>query len=141
MTQYAESGSSGVWDTQSEVFVDVPNLQVTINTSGGPVLIQLAPATDESTISCGSATGPATFSFFRFRRDGFTLPYVMIGSALNIGAPGSSLFLPCSALSAIDNPAAGTHVYGLQARSADKSVTGPPHSTRIQFAKLAVIAF
>ena len=52
--QFSESGSCGVWFTNSDQFVDVPNLQVSITTSGGPVLIQLVAT---STGSMGEPNG------------------------------------------------------------------------------------
>ena len=146
MTQYVESLSSGVWRSQSATYIDVTNLRLTITTSGAPVLIQLVPAPSlgdpNGLIGCSCQAGGATFSFFRFMRDGAALPSMTMGSSFNTAAHGATLSLPCSALSIVDRPPAGDHVYALQARSANPtSIPGGPHTTSVDEAKLVAIAF
>ena len=145
MANYAESASSGVWDTQSAVYTDVPNLKVSIATQGGPVLLQLVatPTSGEPNghIGCEAAAGVATFCFFRFTRDGTPLPSMEIGVSVKTAGQGATVSLPCSALSMIDKPPVGNHVYTLQARSANAAVPGGPHTTEIEGAKLVAIAF
>jgi hypothetical protein len=62
-----------------------------------------------------------------------------MGAALNVAANKESLDLPCSALSTVDNPAAGVYVYRLQARISG-SISGGPHEVAVEFAKLVAIA-
>jgi hypothetical protein len=64
-----------------------------------------------------------------------------MGASVNVVGHGAKVSLPCSALSMIDNPPAGIHVYTLQARSANASIPGGPHTTEIEGAKLVAIAF
>lgn len=146
MANYAESPSSGVWTTQSAEYTDVLNLKVSIAAQGGPVLLQLV-ATPSSgdfngNIGCGATAASATFGFFRFTRDGTPLPSMEMGASVNAAAGhGATVSLPCSALSMVDKPPAGIHVYTLQARSANVSIAGGLHTTKIEGAKLVAIAF
>jgi len=145
MANYAESPSSGVWATQSAEYTDVQNLKVSIAAQGGPVLLQMVAALSSGdvngNIGCGAIAGSATFSFFRFTRDGTPLPSMEMGASVNAAGHRATLSLPCSALSMIDKPPAGIHVYTLQARSANASIPGGPHTTEIEGAKLVAIAF
>jgi hypothetical protein len=147
MANYAESPSSGVWATQSADYTDVQDLKVSIAAQGGPVLVQLV-ATSLSgdfngNIACAATAGGATCSFFRFTRDGTPLPSMEMGASVNAAAAGygATVSLPCSVLSMIDKPTAGIHLYTLQARSANVSIAGGPHTTKIEGAKLVAIAF
>ena len=90
MANLAESPSSVVWSTQSAQYADVQNLKVSIATQGEPVLLQLVATplsgNPNGNIGCGAAAaGVATFSFFRFTRDGTPLP------SMEMGAPSTLL--------------------------------------------------
>jgi hypothetical protein len=145
MANYAESPSNGIWATQNAEYTDVQNLRLSIAAQGGPVLLQMVatPSSGNSNgnIGCGATAGSATLSSFRFTRDGAPLPSMEMGASVNAAGHGATLSLPCSALSMIDKPPPGIHVYTLQARSADASIPGGPHTTEIEGAKLVAIAF
>src|SRR5262245_30155129 len=84
--QYSESASSEIWMTDEGQFKDVTHLELSITTSGNPVLLQLEPTASagepNGLIQCSAQNGASTFSFFRFVRDGAPLPSLSMGSSL-----------------------------------------------------------
>lgn len=113
------SSSCAVFSSASTSFVDVTNLSVSLTTTGRPVLIALIP--DGSTSPCGfSATGVASqLIFLRGATQVATFDLTTT----------SSVLVPCSAITTIDFPAAGT--YTIKARV--KMGSG---NTFVQYAKL-----
>lgn len=118
----ASSGLSIVTDSSTS-FADVPNLSVTITTTGRPVFIGImSDGTDQSNSSCQVTSG-STATIYAFERSG-----TLIAA---IGANNGDLN-PCSSYYVIDTPTAGTYTYKFRQKLAIAS-----NSTRsVLYAKL-----
>jgi hypothetical protein len=105
----ASSGLFSVSDSNT-FYADVPNLSVTITTSGRPVFIGLIPdGTDQNALSCTFQT--TTFpAVYRIDRSGTGVAFISTSTTAQI--------IPCTALQTIDVPAAGTYTYKIQHRAA-----------------------
>ena len=142
MSNVVSSPSSGVFRTNQPTFVDVPNLKVTIKTNGGAVLLMLRAARDQGEgglIGTFNQSTDMSFAFFRFRRGATPLSQMQIGRTGTGASVAAGLTLPCSAVSYLDTPPAGTHTYALQARTTTTS--GGPHSVSIERVSLVAVEF
>lgn len=91
-------------------FTDVPDLEVSITTSGEPVQLQLQPASATPDAAPGGSIGAyRTYGFFGFSRDGVRFPLVTLNAWQS--SPSGNVDIPCSALAYIDTPPAGVHTY------------------------------
>lgn len=99
----AISGSSGTAATASASPVDVPNLSVTITTSGRPVRLELRA--DPATATVPSYAGGGNQSAYYFLRGSTAIAEMWY-------SPNTQI--PPGALSAIDAVSAGTYTYKVQ---------------------------
>ncbi len=111
------SASCGAYTSTSSSFVSITNLTVTITTTGRPVHLMLIPG--ETTTTSGinassSSTGTCT-AHFQFVRDATVVSLMSMGD-VKTNATNSFTYIPCSSLSHIDTPSAGTYVYILQGK-------------------------
>lgn len=111
----ALSSGSGSFSTSSGAYTAVTNMSVTLTTTGRPVFIGMIPdgAFTQSGVSitqtsASSFTATGSQEFLR----GATVTGVhQVNSSLNASNTGGGYGLPCSSLSTIDFPAAGTYTY------------------------------
>lgn len=134
------SSSSSVFDTNSEVEVEVTNLSTTLVSTGRPVWVGLQSAGGASAPgriiyrSNGiAATGSA--AFVSFRRAGATVNQAFVG-ARDITAPtnDTNISVPCSTFWFLDVPASGSQAYTTHARTA----TGDNGFLTVENCKLVV---
>jgi len=91
--------------------VDVPNLTVTLATTGRPVFVGLIPDGTNfflSSLGVGSSGSQPTASF-GFTRDGILIS--SFGVAMSAPSAGVDLYAPPGSASYVDTPIAGTHTY------------------------------
>lgn len=132
LSKVVSTGSS-TYTTTSTSFTSITNLSVTITIEEGKkVLVGLeGDSTSAGTGFIGSqkATVDAGASY-RIYRDGATV----VSSTYVYGGSGSgstnSQYVPCSAVTALDNPGAGTFTYVAQA-AADSSCTAYANNVRL----------
>lgn len=98
------SSSSGSASTTSTTYTDVPNLNVTITTSGRPVMIFLQSA---GTSAANLVVGVGGNGFFQIISGSTPLAVFQISGASTSQYPGSTVFY-------LDTPAAGTYTYKVQ---------------------------
>ena len=142
MATVVVSESSGNWIGTNSDFVDVPNLQVTIATTGGPVLLTLRATSDNvpsGDVGTGNQGAGVTFGHFRFRRGADNLPVMTLGSSGSTGSK-ATLSIPCSAISYIDVPPKGNITYVFQARASKPAIAGGPHTVSVTQASLVAMA-
>lgn len=111
---YAVGASTGTHTASSTSFSNV-NVGATITTNGGPVLVMLINDTsgDEGLLDAIDSSGTLATGGVQLRRGtsgslAMYSPYISIG-----GAAGVHTRSPCTSISAIDSPSAGTYTYNL----------------------------
>lgn len=132
------SSSSGIFSTTSLSYSDVTNLSVTITTTGRPVYIGLVSDGSGGTNGCALkaiGSGGQGTADFRIKQDATEIAQ----ASLQVTATGSATetaainVVPCSSLSHIYVPSAGTYVYTVQAKI-NSGVA--PDAAGVSFAKL-----
>ena len=106
------SASCGDFSNGGSGFVDVPNLTVTLTTSGRPIVVALQPSGVAPAAGLQSSHVKSTsYARFRFLRDGAS-----ISDCNGPGASGSSeaVIATPSSFHALDVPGAGTYTYKFQ---------------------------
>jgi hypothetical protein len=130
----AISSNSGSVDIETNSYTDVTNLSVTITTLGRPVKIFLQPGnsfTNSSIITSNSST--ASVSFLKIVRDTTDIAEFKI-RALAGGATSAASDIPPGCIVFVDEPAAGTYTYKLQARgSTGSTYTGVDHCKLVAY--------
>jgi hypothetical protein len=98
---------------------DIPNCTTTIITTGRPVLIFMQSDGSTNAATIETASGSVSASYIAIARDG-----VIISKYLLRHAGASAIDIPSSSIIHLDNPAAGTYTYKIQAsnQSAGMSV-------------------
>ena len=131
----AISASSGVFDTSSTAYVDVPNLEVTLVTSGRPVFLGLIPDGDTNATSYvetfRSSSGSADAEF-GFSRNDLLLNRTEVDGGF-FTAPTGLMLLPPGAFSMLDIPEAGTNRYKFKAKAYS--------SYSVEIARVKLIAY
>jgi len=94
---------------------------VSITTTGRPVFVMAYSTYQSSGVSNGggiycSDSASLAFCEFRFRRDSTVLGYNSLNKFVS-GGPSGYINMPCSSLSFLDAPAAGTYTYDLFGRA------------------------
>jgi hypothetical protein len=111
------SDSSGVFETQSDTSVLIPNNQVQLDTVGGLVRLELAPAPGFNSrlwlIGAGGGADPYLFAYVTFERSGNGQQWEIVSDVDFGGVPSAvgSTALPPGAFTAYDSPPAGTWFY------------------------------
>lgn len=107
------SSSSGAFTTSSSSFVDVTNMQVTITTTGRPVLIAIVPdgaytGSNASTLKSSSSSTTASTFHLQVLRDATSVGVVqqLMSANVTVNSPSTPIFL--------DTVAAGTYTYKVQ---------------------------
>lgn len=105
------------WATTSGTFVDVPNLFVSITTSGRPVWVGLVWDTSSanSGIIQASNTTTSAISVFSIVRGSAEVSRQDLGMQ-NVGGTSALQRLPCGVLWTVDTPVAGTYTYKIQSK-------------------------
>lgn len=113
------SSSSGFFQTNSLVPVDVTNLNVTITTVGRPVMLMVIPDGGlGSQIGVSSSSNEALISgFFYIVRDATTISTSQIVSNASPIGVNHGISAPPGAINFLDAPSAGTYTYKIQAAS------------------------
>lgn len=118
------TSSSSVFDTNSEVEVEVTNLSTTIVSNGRPVWVGLQSAGGTSapgriTYRSNGIAATGSAAFVSFRRAGATVNQAFVG-AHDITAPtnDTNISVPCSTFWFLDVPASGSQAYTTHARTA-----------------------
>lgn len=119
---YAQSSSCGADTTTSSSYVDIANLSVTFETSGGDILAQLTPDGTESgnngfigLLISGTPGDPFTGQVdFRLLRGASVVGVYTAAYNGVIDSSGTSAVDYPSSLTFLDNPSAGSYVYKLQ---------------------------
>lgn len=113
------SSTCGTFTTTSTTDVDVTGLQVTITTTGRPVVLMLIPNSTSSELYAFQtvSAGQITIGFYvSIVRDGSTLNSQNIELGLNTGN-AQRFGVPLTSISLFDPVAAGTYTYKIQVRS------------------------
>lgn len=119
-TKYKLSSSSGSFTSTSAAptWADVTNLSLSFKTTGRPVLITLINDSTSSTADSASAIGCNSGAascdvYFAIDRGGSVISKTnLVDIDLNGNTP--TLHVPCSSLSYVDVPAAGTYTYKIK---------------------------
>lgn len=121
------SSSCGTFLINSTSFTNVTNLSVSITTSGRPVCIALQSDGTGSAASIGiNVNGTTQFSFLRGATE--------IARVAVISSSGTaSLFVPSSSFSHIDQPAAGTYTYKMQAQTSSGTTANVNNSVLVAY--------
>lgn len=106
------SASSGTFVTASTSYVNVTNLNVTITTTGRPVMLMIQSISSAAYI--GADRGSASVQFaMRFTRDGNSISSDTQMQSAAAGASSIRIDFPAS-FSFLDHPEAGTYTYRFQ---------------------------
>lgn len=126
--------SSGAYTSTSASFVDITNLSVSLTTTGRPVQLMLIPGETSSQSGVGGQNTSAgtIYAVFDFVRDATTIATNKVLQQ-NTGSTSAIAYMPCSSISHIDVPSAGTYTYKLQG----KIVTG----TNFQCLRAKLVAY
>lgn len=115
---FVVSASCGTFATTSTVLVPVTNLSVTIVSSGRPIFVGLrGTVTISAIVSVGSGVNPNS-QIAIVLGSGVIATYQLAS-----GTSGTSVIIPCSAISTFDIQPAGTLIYTIQVLSSSSSTT------------------
>lgn len=127
------SSSSGVFNSISTDATSVTNLSASITTIGRPVMVMLQSATTihGGYIGFRNPTTNAPSGNVALIRDSSTVSlHVLTAGTFS---SGGSTYVPCSAVSYMDTPSAGTYTYSVKIKSIVNSTTGV-----VEYCKLVV---
>jgi hypothetical protein len=129
------STSSSTASVNSETFDDVTNLSCTLTTLGRPVRVELIPdgSANPSYVGGESSFDNEIYIELQILRGASVIGVYSAKYLKEDDAVSAHLHLPCSSVSIVDTPAAGTYVYKLQARRADGD-----GAVRVYYSKLMV---
>jgi len=125
MANNSVSGTSGSFATTSTSRVDVTNLNVTITTSGRPVLVVLSAVSAGGYIQTDSSVNPFD-GFIAIQRNGVDNQINRIGNSI----VGSEVIIPAN-MSFLDIIGAGTYTYKVQANVVSNTNTLTIQNCRI----------
>lgn len=128
------SSNSGTFTTNSSTLSDVTNLSVSITTTGRPVLIQLvgpsSPAANWVGISIPGAGSGFNHAALIFVRDSEIIGSAGLATEHNSDTKG--LKLPSQTFMHVDQPAAGTYTYKVQAATKSSGTTLTVYNCRLK---------
>jgi hypothetical protein len=127
------SSSSGLFSTTSTL-ANVTNLSAAITTSGRPVRVFLTSASGSSgcVFRATAASGSPANAFSVVLRDGSPIAIFDLTGQTVTGSAGS-IGVPCSSISFLDQPGAGTYTYSIQVGH------GGSHTLVMNYTKLVVM--
>jgi hypothetical protein len=115
------SSSCGAFSTTSLTYVAVTNLEVTLTTTGRPIIIELNAMSPNSALAVGGAVGAGAILLLSLYRNGSPVAETVVQSPLN---SVNTLQIPPGAVRLFDGSGAGTYTFKLYAKVNNASATG-----------------
>ena len=133
----SKSTSSGTFSTSSSTLTDVTNVSTTITTTGRPVMVFLEPDGTTNPAELKSSRSASTNSAqYAILRDATTVGQAEITVDGVSSSGSSSLSHSPSGFMVIDDVAAGTYTYKLQAKVA---TTGSMPSVEVNYVRIVAV--